>query len=1825
MKRSENKQDIQLNKTRRPVEPNRKTTIILIFIASAFAVLATVIGIRRRREQCSGQIKAVAGAGGMQSGAQRSCHGDRKAAVNSAGSSIVSIDSAKRIRRAGRTRRIWKRIYASAAVILTVALVGSGAMQYGDPMTAIAKESFTGIGQIVKKHDEKDPYKILDIVPSRAYYDVNVEDDAGNITDTKRYSFSTGTIGYLAGGQTSLTSDLMAAFENPVFRFKQSRTELFNRVLAQSSLDTFPGVKYEEAYGGVHKSISESEGWKLVFEDQEVDPGNVAGADLGKMAEGIFKGTYKKKQAGDDSKGYDFAAIGNVGGGASAGQGIYEYNPGTGAWHITFASVDSLDGQENLYVAQNPREYHGDYSESTGLYYLDDSGRYVYVGTVGEVLLHKNVDYYDKDQGNKEDDQEDNTDDDKDQDDPDDGTDNTGGDGTGDNTGGDGTGDNTGDGNTDGNTGGDGTGDNTGDGNTDGNTGDDGTGGNPGGDDNTGSDGNPDGDGTGDNTGNDGTDGNPGGSDDNSGGDHTGGDSEDSNTGNDGAGGNSGGDSGDDTGDHRDDGIKVDEAAAMDTARNAAITGRWYRLVEDGSDGTDAGSGNDGDNTGDGNPDGSGENPDGNNPGDNPGNTGGDGEEDGSGDSPGGTGGGSNDPDQSDDEQNDSDGNINPDPVPGGNGTPDSGAGNVDDNNGSNADGSTGGGSSNGSDIQYYVVEFRHVEDPSVEVGPFYTVQDTRMIKDEDGVVRPYDAYDVAEPEIDEEELAAISAFSVGDAVTADAAFLYVGAGKGDYKLTASNKSDTILEVFNAPVYVRCTSGNDWLRKYVFSSLSGGDNERQSFTIEVETARAEEVTPDMIMTADMVYLESGLNSILGQSLLVEYIQQSEHDLVDMQEGVVKAILARATEDLMPVIVDYDVTTSKNYEDTNYQYLGRALLKRDLATFYDEMNRKDKLMDNMKMYFKNVDESSDKDEEFPDKNDNSYNYVNQNVYVVNGELPLVSEDFHEPFSKDDTKRGFAEVVAAIKAENTTLSEDDQISESVSKAKAIQYIINYSVGIIGEFEDLNILELQPSANTKSDLHRVVDDKGYTKLCWATESMKTAKQILYSKKSFEVNTSVKSVAQFNGEWEDINSTYDLIFIGLDGQRLNRGNDRERSTVYNNKDLDGMVYHVGDESGVGSYDGNDITAQKMMDLLEYMAAGYPVLVENNCFKDGTAQDASGDDINTKYIHEDSVMYHFLRSAVSDERYEERIFTVSDAMSNALFMTQVKIGKPRVELQREGDEEPYAVQTLSLDENNEYHGRIAYEIKNNRGGEYPNATVTHLYFDLNYDGMFEPTEELGEYINEGNAIDIVISGMGPGILPWKLEIADEGNQYRRDSVQGYFELSGTYVETVDVLQITQAKGDVRIDLQEMYDRKEDSILAEYLRGTKGIANISLDIESVTPADLAAALATDSGYLNQWDIVVLTLDNAGAVDSVREAIERYVGEGRSLLVCGQNAAGNRMGLSGSLLGQMEDSRTYVSLGAGGASGYYRYAGLKPDMFEAQTYLQSEQINEGIIDYYPYRLDNKSFRFGAEGLIRASDYLLDCDTLKTDGDEAYVTAWYTLGGDSEQTAYGISPKDARNNYYCYSKGNVVYLGQSEYTYTYDKDAGEVPDLQEGADECKFFVNALMLAYSAGVHKADVSIVAGFAQDSAKMKSISVPFDKELTSPEGILDNTVEVFFKFADSNIGLDKVTEIRFYYQNPDGDQTLSVDGESVQATEFTSEIWTVTNNRLVPAGNEDIIAGKVYRIHAPVLTLKSHDGMNNASIYISVKSNFTRNNRVYEAEGIGSVSLNRARLFLLE
>ena len=1147
----------------------------------------------------------------------------------------------------------------------------------------------------------------------------------------------------------------------------------------------------------------------------------------------------------------------------------------------------------------------------------------------------------------------------------------------------------------------------------------------------------------------------------------------------------------------------------------------------------------------------------------------------------------------------------------------------------------------------YYILEFHYEDNPS-DGTKLYRISEKEQVPDWDGAVMPYDRYDIDESAAWESdgttESGADEEKDEDDIMDRDVSqnnlpvFQYVGTG-GNYNLKAAYPGDEKyaeakeVEVLNAPVYFRCCKGNNWLEKYVFNALEDQDNYYDQFAIEVISVTADKVDTNMVEAADLVYLEHGAGIFLDGSVKLETIGPGEGNggMPDIADEAVLSLLYRAVTEMMPVIVDYDIIDNPGlYEDTLYHKLARIFLKEDLAGFYYDMGREDLLDDLLRGL-----ESDD----YEDKEDNNCHYVNRNVYMVSGSA-LVDKDFSEAFAEDVAKRGFGEVLTAIRAENTMLKEEDWLKEEVSKARAVAYIINYAVGMIGDYRDVSILELQPSANLESDLHvEVNDDRQTTTLYWRKkDSEENGQQIFRSTKMVEVSNQVKSVAAFNGEWQDINSTYDMVFIGLDGQRLNQ-DGKDNHTVYNDEALNGLVYHTGDRiaGSDARYDASDITAQKKEALLDFLRAGYPIVLENNCVNVKKSDTETIRSVNKRYIAEDTQMYAFLEEALA--YYGDYLYTVRDVRGNPEFRAQLNVVKPRIA----SLEETPPVQNLERAQDGKYQGTIQYYITGNQDAQedttYHGDTALRLYLDMNYDGYFAPSEELyptgesGGYLAGEGQVTVLLEGVESGIIPWKLEVSDTNNGYRRDAMMGYFAIQGHAQHPVNILQILDEQDKKTANLQMQFEKLHNATLGRYLEMAQNKLNVTYEIETITTQELQQRLTKNSGYLRQWDVLVLGFGNSGPLGEAESAVTDYINEGRSVLIsyAGASEETGRLGLDMALLGQTADM-TYSKLGRTGG-GYYRYSGLDQLMFEEpKSSLQVEKINEGSICHYPFEVGSEegAILFSGVTELMAPEYLLDF-TNNTRESEVHVTGWYTLKDNSPENGggYQVSPRDARNNYYIYSRANVVYVGQNEYPYFYEKDAGEEP--KEGVEECRLFVNALTAAYHAGIHNPRVDIVAGFGDAASSVESIPIPFDQELKLSAdidgGILDETVDVYFKFVDHNIAFDKATDIAFYYENgtnPEAELVLE-DGSinTVDFTVFGSPVWMVENNHLVEV-TDGFRQGAVYRIKAPVVALKGNDA-EVSRIFIALSTSYVKGGKEGHVIGTDAIALTRAQMFLLE
>lgn len=267
------------------------------------------------------------------------------------------------------------------------------------------------------------------------------------------------------------------------------------------------------------------------------------------------------------------------------------------------------------------------------------------------------------------------------------------------------------------------------------------------------------------------------------------------------------------------------------------------------------------------------------------------------------------------------------------------------------------------------------------------------------------------------------------------------------------------------------------------------------------------------------------------------------------------------------------------------------------------------------------------------------------------------------------------------------------------------------------------------------------------------------------------------------------------------------------------------------------------------------------------------------------------------------------------------------------------------------------------------------------------------------------------------------------------------------------------------------------------------------------------------------------------------------------------------------------------------------------------LNEGQITQYPFLITTGTggtYRKPADATVwnptfevagtHDQWYQLNLDTDSTDENENDdVVVWYTISNSNAESGgkhdseiheyYQATHNDARNNYFIYSKGNVMYTGAGHW-FVHDEQ------------ERMLFVNTLVASYNSGLHAPKVIFKENPWDDSATVYGTHVPYDENLTVDEttddqiastaattgGFLDTTITVNFKTVNNNFR--------------DSGKNLLVDYYVLSETQ--------------PAGNFILVDGKYYK----QITPNSVKQTNNAGNLENVTDMHSLENyKVYQAE----------------
>ena len=358
---------------------------------------------------------------------------------------------------------------------------------------------------------------------------------------------------------------------------------------------------------------------------------------------------------------------------------------------------------------------------------------------------------------------------------------------------------------------------------------------------------------------------------------------------------------------------------------------------------------------------------------------------------------------------------------------------------------------------------------------------------------------------------------------------------------------------------------------------------------------------------------------------------------------------------------------------------------------------------------------------------------------------------------------------------------------------------------------------------------------------------------------------------------------------------------------------YDVNNMKFRARYSGNDITAEDVKKLTEFLDAGYPIVLDDDFFVDVTAIDNRA--INTNMVDSVSYMYQFVHS-VKDRK---NVFALSN-MNKKLFNWYLNLSKPEVTLY--GDSKTATEQLVYINlspVDNYYHATYNFSISNKGAASSESTYNAALYIDINADGKYSHSQE-GIRITEirtsdgqivsgsedagGNVVYSLRTGVEyvancqlaasfEGVVPWRLEITQNDNTKRRTNATGYYQINRNELTPIKVLQITTGSGATSTWNMDTTSKDANNIFCKLLNDHSIVkydvdikaysANYFDNLEFLPASERTAANKTKETYLHElenYDMLVM-----GFADCYRApnntnailAIQEYIADGNSVL------------------------------------------------------------------------------------------------------------------------------------------------------------------------------------------------------------------------------------------------------------------------------------------------------------------------------------------------------------
>ena len=351
--------------------------------------------------------------------------------------------------------------------------------------------------------------------------------------------------------------------------------------------------------------------------------------------------------------------------------------------------------------------------------------------------------------------------------------------------------------------------------------------------------------------------------------------------------------------------------------------------------------------------------------------------------------------------------------------------------------------------------------------------------------------------------------------------------------------------------------------------------------------------------------------------------------------------------------------------------------------------------------------------------------------------------------------------------------------------------------------------------------------------------------------------------------------------------------------------------------YNGNDITKEKVEALKDFARAGYPIILADDFYASYNPETRKGT-INECTVDNSSYMYDATKWLI-DEFSDKNVFKLSYTPTNVFDWYVLKLGKPTIEMtdERSKSSQTSTVYLGEADKSGDGHYYAYYRFKiNSRGSSEANAKFSvGLYIDINADGKFSPTNEgimfsdikdydtfttVSKIDTDENGMPVYeltpgheyearckLSGSFVGCLPWRLNVYQIGNKYRRTNANGYYAVRNTE-KHVKILQLMQADNANNWDMEADYSTN-NSLFHRLITDTEYVP-FTVDITSMTRSELENLSAinpkTSEGfyeYFKNYHMLVLGYNDiydsltGDMGEEIAKGIKKYIDEGYSVL------------------------------------------------------------------------------------------------------------------------------------------------------------------------------------------------------------------------------------------------------------------------------------------------------------------------------------------------------------